>query len=142
MPQRLRVLVVGVTIDDAARLRARIEGGDLIEAAGVRTLAEFEQAGSSGIDNIDAVLMTPAALRRPTPPAADADDVPVEHLTPRERAVLARVADGLPNREIASRLGISEHTVKFHLAAVFGKLGVSSRTEAVRRGLQLGLIEI
>jgi DNA-binding CsgD family transcriptional regulator len=56
--------------------------------------------------------------------------------------VLALVADGLRNREIAARLGVSEHTVKFHLAAIFGKLGASSRTDAVRRGFQLGLIEL
>ena len=66
----------------------------------------------------------------------------VEPLTPREHEVLVLAADGLRNREIARRLGISEHTVKFHLAAVFGKLGASSRTEAVRKGLRLGLIEI
>jgi DNA-binding CsgD family transcriptional regulator len=66
----------------------------------------------------------------------------VEPLTPREHEVLALVADGLRNREIARALEISEHTVKFHLASVFGKLGVSSRTEAIRRGLQLGLIHI
>ena len=74
---------------------------------------------------------------------ADArDDRPrlIEPLTARELEVLVLVADGLRNREIAARLGISEHTVKFHLAAVFGKLGASSRTEAVRRGFQLGLI--
>jgi DNA-binding CsgD family transcriptional regulator len=64
----------------------------------------------------------------------------IEPLTAREHEVLALVADGLRNREIATRLGISSHTVKFHLAAVFGKLGVSSRTEALRRGIQLGLI--
>ncbi len=56
--------------------------------------------------------------------------------------MLALVADGLSNREIANALEISEHTVKFHLASIFGKLGASSRTEAVRRGLQLGLVEI
>jgi ATP/maltotriose-dependent transcriptional regulator MalT len=63
-------------------------------------------------------------------------------LTPREREVLTLAADGLSNREIAAELEISEHTVKFHLASVFGKLGASSRTEAVRRGFELGLVEI
>ena len=66
----------------------------------------------------------------------------VEPLTPREHEVLSLVADGLRNREIAERLGITEHTVKFHLAAVFGKLGAASRTDAVRRGFRLGLIQL
>jgi DNA-binding NarL/FixJ family response regulator len=66
----------------------------------------------------------------------------IEQLTPREREVLTLAADGLSNREIAAELEISEHTVKFHLASVFGKLGASSRTEAVRRGFELGLVEI
>ncbi|HSC26133.1 MAG TPA: response regulator transcription factor [Vicinamibacterales bacterium] len=66
----------------------------------------------------------------------------IEQLTPREHDVLVLVADGLRNREIARRLGISEHTVKFHLAAVFGKLCASSRTEVVRKALRLGLIDL
>ena len=66
----------------------------------------------------------------------------VEPLTTREHEVLVLVADGLRNREIAGRLGISEHTVKFHLAAIFGKLGASSRTELVRKALRLGLIDV
>lgn len=67
---------------------------------------------------------------------------PIEHLTPREHDVLVLVADGLRNREIANRLGISEHTVKFHLAAIFGKLAAASRTEVVRKALRLGLIDV
>jgi len=69
-------------------------------------------------------------------------DAPVESLTPREFEVLRLVAEGLHNREIAERLGVTEHTVKFHLGAIFGKLGASTRTEAVRRGLSLGVIDI
>ncbi len=65
-----------------------------------------------------------------------------ESLTPREREVLQRLADGLPNRAIAQALGISDHTVKFHLASIFGKLGAGTRTEAVRLGLQQGLVTI
>ncbi len=64
----------------------------------------------------------------------------VEELTPRELAVLRLVAEGLPNKTIALRLGISEHTVKFHINAILGKLGVASRTEAVVRATRLGLI--
>ena len=66
----------------------------------------------------------------------------VEPLTRREHEVLVLLADGLRNREIAARLAVSEHTVKFHLASIFGKLGASSRTEAVSRALRLGLIDL
>jgi ATP/maltotriose-dependent transcriptional regulator MalT len=76
------------------------------------------------------------------PPALRDDEAIVEALTTREHDVLALVADGLSNREIASRLSISDHTVKFHLASIFGKLGASTRTEAVQRGLRLGVIDI
>ena len=69
-------------------------------------------------------------------------EAPVESLTPREFEVLRLVAEGLHNREIAVRLGVTEHTVKFHLAAIFGKLDASTRTEAVRRGLTLGIIDV
>ena len=50
------------------------------------------------------------------------------------------MAEGLGNKEIASRLGISDHTVKFHISAMFAKLGASSRTEAVTIGIRQGLI--
>jgi DNA-binding NarL/FixJ family response regulator len=72
----------------------------------------------------------------------DGGDPVGEPLTARERDVLALAAEGMVNREIAAALGLSEHTVKFHLAAIFGKLGVATRTEAVRRALRRGLIDI
>ncbi len=63
-------------------------------------------------------------------------------LTLREGEVLGLVAEGLANKAIARRLGISEHTVKFHVAAILAKLGAGSRTEAVRLGAQRGLVAL
>lgn len=63
-----------------------------------------------------------------------------EALTPREREVLEMLAEGLSNKEIAWRMKISEHTVKFHVASIFAKLDVSTRTEAVMQGVRKGLV--
>jgi two-component system, NarL family, response regulator YdfI len=63
-----------------------------------------------------------------------------EPLTPREKEVLQMLASGLGNKQIAANLKISEHTAKFHVASILGKLGASSRTEAVSLGLRRGLI--
>ena len=87
------------------------------------------------IELAEAVVSLPAAART-------VEEVIVEALTAREHDVLVLVADGLPNREIATALAISEHTVKFHLASVFGKLGVSTRAEAVHKGIRRGVIDI
>jgi DNA-binding NarL/FixJ family response regulator len=63
-----------------------------------------------------------------------------EALTARETEVLGMMAEGLSNKVIAHRLGISEHTVKFHVTSIMGKLSAASRTEAVTRGIRQGLI--
>jgi len=63
-----------------------------------------------------------------------------ENLTPRERQILELMAEGLGNKEIAWRLQISEHTVKFHVSSILAKLDASSRTEAVTHGLRRGLL--
>ena len=63
-----------------------------------------------------------------------------EPLTPREREVLQMLASGIVNKEIAERLSISEHTVKFHVASILGKLGASTRTQAVSLGIRHGLV--
>jgi two-component system, NarL family, nitrate/nitrite response regulator NarL len=65
-----------------------------------------------------------------------------EALTSREHEVLGLVGLGLSNREIAARLGISEHTAKFHVASVLAKLGAHNRVEAVRRGIRRGLVAV
>jgi DNA-binding NarL/FixJ family response regulator len=64
----------------------------------------------------------------------------IEPVTEREMDVLQSIARGLSNKQIALELGISEHTVKFHLSALYAKLGATNRTEAVRIGTQRGLI--
>jgi DNA-binding NarL/FixJ family response regulator/signal transduction histidine kinase len=66
----------------------------------------------------------------------------VETLTEREIEVLRALAGGLRNKEIAFQLGLSESTIKTHLASIFGKLGVTTRTEAVSRGRELGLVPL
>jgi two-component system, NarL family, response regulator YdfI len=67
-------------------------------------------------------------------------DGSLETLTERELEVLQLLAQGLANKQIAGRLGISAHTVKFHISSIYGKLGATNRTEAVRIGLKIGLI--
>lgn len=71
------------------------------------------------------------------PPPAGTE---LDALTPREREVLDMLAEGLSNKEIAWRMNISGHTVKFHVASIFAKLNVSTRTEAVTQGIRKGLI--
>ncbi len=66
----------------------------------------------------------------------------LEELTARELQVLRLLGDGLGNKQIAARLAISEHTAKFHISSILGKLSVTSRTEAVSQGIKRGLIPI
>ena len=66
----------------------------------------------------------------------------IDALTPRESEVLRLLAEGLPNKEMARTLEISEHTVKFHLSSIFGKLRATSRTEAVAIGIRRGLVMV
>lgn len=149
MPSRLRVLLVGTTAAELAELRRQLGERGELEIAAERMMDGQHVPDTTGAPKVDLVVMSPTALSRAASaasararPRADPEPPLVETLTPRERDVLELVADGLGNREVAQALAISEHTVKFHLASIFGKLGASSRTEAVQRGLRLGLIEI
>jgi two-component system nitrate/nitrite response regulator NarL len=97
---------------------------------------------------LDAALRAVAAgllVRAPQLPAlrsgfAAVDDAPL--LTPREREILTLLGEGLSNKAMARQLGISVHTVKFHLEALFSKLDATSRAEAVAKGLRGGVIEL
>ncbi len=99
-------------------------------AAGMRALAQ-------GLWVADPLLMK-AGL--PLLLAEDGEDGPGEPLTERESQVLQLLARGLANKQIASVLGISEHTVKFHVSSIYSRLGVTNRAEAVRRGIQQGRV--
>lgn len=68
------------------------------------------------------------------------EEINIRALTERESQVLQLLAKGLANKQIAGVLGISEHTVKFHISSIYSKLGVTSRTEAARTGVLHGLI--
>jgi DNA-binding NarL/FixJ family response regulator len=96
-------------------------------------------------------LLTPAqaelifqtrAPRTRTHPSAAPVPVLYEALTPRELQVLRMLAEGLGNKEIAGHLGISDHTAKFHVASILGKLHAQTRTEAVTIGIRRGLVPI
>ena len=129
----MRVILVGPA-DARNRLRARTPSGiDIVgeapDAGAARTLQREVDA--------DAWLTTASASR-----SLDEDEAADEPLTPRELEVLALLAEGLSNKRIAERLTISDQTVKFHVASIGGKLGALNRTDAVRRGLQRGLISL
>lgn len=116
-------------------------GGSVAHQAG----ALMENAAPA---QIDAALRAAAAGLTVRDPAlaftgfARLDDPEAPLLTRRELDVLGALGDGLSNKAVARQLGISQHTVKFHLESLFRKLGVASRTEAVRKGLRRRLIEL
>jgi DNA-binding NarL/FixJ family response regulator len=126
----MRLIVIG-----NARQRRDLRDG--LEDSAAELVAEFETVADARRSGIaaDAILM-PAQE-----PDADDDPAP-ESLTPREVQVLELVAEGLPNKAIADRLGISDQTVKFHIASISGKLGAANRTDAVRRAVRRGLVTL
>src|SRR5262245_31881798 len=121
----MRVLLVGLP-GERERLRATID------PLSIEVVGEFSSIGSARASGVkaDAVLM---ALRAE-------DGAVAEALTPRELEVVELLAEGWSNKAIAARLGISDQTVKFHVAAICGKLGAANRTDAVRRAIHRGLV--
>jgi len=98
-----------------------------------------EIAGAVAAVTAGLVAMNPATLDLIADPSR-ATERAGEPLTPREQEILQLMAEGMPNKQIAIRLGISQHTVKFHAASLFAKLDAASRTEAVTSGIRRGLV--
>jgi DNA-binding NarL/FixJ family response regulator len=121
----MRVILAG-SGKERARLRAAVNGSWTI-------VAEFDTVAAARAAQLEAAAIL----------VAPRDEAPApEPLTPREREVLELLAEGLPNKAIADRLGVSDQTVKFHVASLSGKLGAANRTDAVRRAVGQGLITL
>jgi DNA-binding NarL/FixJ family response regulator len=127
------VLALVADAAQAAEVRPAGVRGVLSRTARPGQLRAAIQAVAEGIAVYDPALAEDGWSIQPGQNAA-------EELTPREIEVLRLLAEGLPNKAIAGRLSVSEHTVKFHVNALLGKLGAQSRTEAVTRATRLGLI--
>jgi DNA-binding NarL/FixJ family response regulator len=136
----LEVPVLALVPDAAAGREALAAGARAVLARDVEgeALVAAMRAVVHGLAVVDPSMAAPAAL--PAVRAGEALDALIEELTPREHEVLQLLAEGFPNREIARRLGVSDHTVKFHVHALLGKLGAHTRTEAVSRAARRGMI--
>jgi NarL family two-component system response regulator YdfI len=106
--------------------------GDL----GVREILAAVEAAAAGLAVLHPQDIPALVAERPLPAALP------QSLTPREMQVLAMLAEGHGNKTIAWKLGISEHTAKFHVASILSKLNAGTRTEAVTLGIRRGLILI
>lgn len=109
-----------------------------LEASAEELLSALE-AVHQGLVVGEPALM--AAVLSAAPGVSQSEAKPLEEpLTERENEVLQLLAQGLANKQIAHELGISEHTVKFHVSSIYAKLGATNRAEAVRQGILTGLV--
>lgn len=111
---------------------------DELEASSPDVVGEFDTLAAAR----DSGIVADAVLQPAAPIVTDDESELVEALTARELDVLELLAEGLPNKVIGERLGISDQTVKFHVASITGKLGAANRTDAVRLGVRRGLIAL
>jgi DNA-binding NarL/FixJ family response regulator len=102
-----------------------------------QALAAAVRAAAAGLVVLDPAMVGAAGVHTHARATSEG-----ESLTARERQVLLLVAEGLPNKAIARELGISEHTAKFHVGSLLGKLGAASRTEAVTIATRRGILPV
>ena len=133
------LLLLTDELEDAAKLVDYPVWGVLSPDASSEELAAALRALAEGLWVGSPVLMQNLLERHALPELEEAELV-ADPLTEREHEVLQLVAEGLANKQIALSLNISEHTVKFHLSSLYAKLGVTSRTEAVRTGARRGWV--
>ena len=129
----MRVVLVG-SPSERAKLRPELDEAGMEIAGEFDTLTQAQASGTAA----DPILLT----GRVRDASEQDEEWIVQPLTPRELEVLQLLADGLPNKSIAESLGISDQTVKFHVASISSKIGASNRTDAVRLGLRRGLINL
>ncbi len=127
------VALVAHEADAADAVAAGARGALLRDVDAANLLAALQGA-------VQGLLVLDPSLASAVMPVRDRESAPTEELTPRELEVLQLLAEGLPNKQVAQRLGVSEHTVKFHVNAILSKFDAHSRTEAVTRAARLGLI--
>ncbi len=130
--------VVALVAGEAQAAEALAAGARAVvfRDAGADRLAAALVGAASGLVALEGAL---ASWLRPPAPARAAD---AEGLTPREAEVLALLAEALPNKAIAQRLGISERTAKFHVESILGKLGAESRSEAIVIAARRGMVTL
>jgi two-component system, NarL family, response regulator LiaR len=136
---RARVIVLTSFVDDDRLLPAVRAGaaGYLLKNAEPQELARAVRAAHAGEALLDPVV----AARLVEALAAAGEEQPLDRLTPREREVLQLIGRGLPNKQIARELDLSERTVKKHVGHVLGKLGVADRTQAALVAVRAGLVD-
>lgn len=136
----MRVALIG-TLADRARLRQQLGDSSLEIVGEFSTVAE---ARASEVE-VEALILADTNHGQPASQEGrlfDEHAPAIEPLTPREIDVLHLLAEGLSNKAIGVRLGISDQTVKFHVSAIYGKLAAANRTDAVRRAVRRGLITL
>jgi DNA-binding NarL/FixJ family response regulator len=132
LPAPLPVVAVAATEDEAAAAVAAGAAGVVFRDAPGERLAAALVAAARGLVALDGALARWVRAPAPAPEAAA--------LTARELEVLALLAEGLPNKVIAARLGVAERTARFHVESILGKLGAESRSEAIVLAARRGLV--
>ncbi len=156
MAPRLVPLVIGETPDDRRIANALALGarGYLLRDASLEEMSAAIRAARQGLYVLHPGAAAALLNERPQSSPARGDEPPddredlareadlIEPLSPRELEVLRLMTRGMANKQIAQELVITEHTVKFHIRAILGKLGAANRTEAVTLALQKGLVTL